>query len=417
MPVFSPFRRRWSSAATPARAHHTHRAGTQCGRARHGRSRPTHAGAAAVAQVAAALALALTIVVLPASVARGDEQINAPSAAPVHRLPGSHLPFIAAALANVEVTTNHAVTLPFRVEGAHGGTASVEIDIDTTGGAVVKTIAIAGKVESGVTSSVSFVCRLAPGRYVWTVKATDALHRSPLVVHSARLTVVAVYPTKTDIERAIDWLRQRSGVTAVAVVDTDGVLHGWNQNSHFVTASVIKAMLLVEYLRTHATVGSWALATLTPMIEVSDNNAAEAIYHVVGDGGLYALARAAGMTRFAISGQLFGAQLTAADQARFFYRLPGLVPRAHRTFALYLLSHIVPSQSWGVPAVARPRGWQVWFKGGWRGTSIGQLVHQVARLHKGGRTFSVAVFTDGDPSQAYGIETIQGVAARLLAGK
>ena len=176
-------------------------------------------------------------------------------------------------------------------------------------------------------------------------------------------------------------------------------------------------MLLVEYLRTHATISSSALATLTPMIEVSDNNAAEAIYHVVGDGGLYALARAAGMKHFAISGQLFGAQLTAADQARYFYRLPKLVPKAHRALALYLLSHIVSYQSWGIPAVARPRGWQVWFKGGWRGTDIGQLVHQVARLNKGPRTFSMAVFTDGDPSQGYGIETIQGVAARILAGK
>ena len=65
-----------------------------------------------------------------------------------------------------------------------------------------------------------------------------------------------MYPAKADIDRAIAWLRQRSGVTAVAVVDTAGVLHGWHQDQPFVTASVIKAMLLVEYLRTHASVGS-----------------------------------------------------------------------------------------------------------------------------------------------------------------
>ena len=93
------------------------------------------------------------------------------------------------------------------------------------------------------------------------------------------------------------------------------------------------------------------------------------------------------------------------------------MPAAHRALALYLLSHVVSYQSWGIPAVARPRGWQVWFKGGWRGTDIGQLVHQVARLNKGPRTFSMAVFTNGDPGQGYGIETIQGVAARLLADK
>ncbi len=205
-------------------------------------------------------------------------------------------------------------------------------------------------------------------------------------------------------------------MTAVAVVDTNGVLHGWDQNRQFVTASVIKAMLLVEYLRTHATLSSSALATLTPMIELSDNNAAEAIYHVVGDGGLYALARAAGMKRLR---HLRPALRRAAHGRRpggFFYRLPGLVPKAHRALALYLLSHVVSYESWGIPAVARPRGWQVWFKGGWRGTDIGQLVHQVARLNKGARTFSMAVFTDGDPGQGYGIETIEGVAARVLAG-
>ncbi|MGZ4199264.1 MAG: serine hydrolase [Thermoleophilia bacterium] len=363
-------------------------------------------------------ALVTAIAVLPAWASRpGSAHDGAQAATTGHRLAGSHLPFIAVALADVEVMKGATATLPFRIEGARGGRATVRIVITSIGGATIKTIAVARTARSDVDSKTSFVCRLKPGKYVWTVQATDSLHRTPTVVRSAHLTVFAVYPAVADIDRAIAWLKQRSGVTAVAVVDTAGVLHGWNQDRQFVTASVIKAMLLVEYLRTHATVSSWALATLTPMIEVSDNNAAEAIYHTVGDGGLYALAKAAGMRRFAIYGQLFGAQLTAADQARFFYRLPVLVPKAHRTLALYLLSHVVSYQSWGIPAAARPRGWQVWFKGGWRGTSSGQLVHQVARLHKGARTFSMAVFTDGDPSQGYGIETIQGVAARVLAGK
>jgi hypothetical protein len=63
--------------------------------------------------------------------------------------------------------------------------------------------------------------------------------------------------------------------------------------------------------------------------------------------------------------------------------------------------------------VARP-GWHVFFKGGWRGTGLGQLVHQVARLERGRTRFAMAVMTDGDPSMGYGITTIQGVTARLL---
>jgi hypothetical protein len=39
----------------------------------------------------------------------------------------------------------------------------------------------------------------------------------------------------------------------------------------------------------------------------------------------------------------------------------------------------------------------------------------VARLERGEETFTVAVFTDGDPSMDYGEQTIEGVAAALLA--
>jgi hypothetical protein len=67
-----------------------------------------------------------------------------------------------------------------------------------------------------------------------------------------------------------------------------------------------------------------------------------------------------------------------------------------------------------VTVIARPLGYQTFFKDGSEPTSRGQLVHQIDRLEGHGRTFSIAVMTDGDPSMQYGIETIQGVAAALL---
>jgi hypothetical protein len=86
----------------------------------------------------------------------------------------------------------------------------------------------------------------------------------------------------------------------------------------------------------------------------------------------------------------------------------------HREFALGLLGSVIPGQSWGIPAAAGER-WAVRFKGGWRSTEAGQLVHQVAELRDGDRALAIAVLTDGQPTQAYGIETVRGIAKRLVA--
>ena len=106
-------------------------------------------------------------------------------------------------------------------------------------------------------------------------------------------------------------------------------------------------------------------------------------------------------------------QISAADMARFFYRMQRLIPRQFRAYARGLLSSVVPSESWGIPEVARPR-WRVYFKGGWRLTGDGQLVSQIARLEQRGRRIAIAVMTVDDPSMTYGEDTIEGVTARLL---
>lgn len=227
-------------------------------------------------------------------------------------------------------------------------------------------------------------------------------------------TAPSIVPTSSRIAAATAWARRRAGMVAFAVIDSSGKLRGYHVNTRFVTASVVKAMLLVGYLRTHTTLSARGRSTLTNMIHVSDNNAATAIYKIVGDAGLRKVARASGMSHFSVAYSWGRAQLTPADQARFFYRMDSLIPAKHRAFARHLLSHITAAQSWGIPATARPKHWTVFFKGGWRGTTRGQLVHQVARLEKGETTFSVAIMTDGDPGMGYGINTIVGVMKRLL---
>jgi len=228
------------------------------------------------------------------------------------------------------------------------------------------------------------------------------------------------YPGPAAIARAAAYLSTRAGRTAFAVVDSEGRLAGVYVHSTFITASVVKAMLLVEYLRRldargQHRVDSYSNSFLYPMIHISDNNAATQCWSIVGDAGLYDIAHLAGMTEFSISGPLWGgAMLSPADQARFFFEMDSLIPREFVGYARFLLSTIDPSQSWAIPAVARPLGYKVFFKDGSEPTGSGQLVHQVARLEGHGRTFSIAVMTDGDPTMQYGIDTIAGVTAALL---
>jgi beta-lactamase family protein len=218
--------------------------------------------------------------------------------------------------------------------------------------------------------------------------------------------------TSAGIAAAVRYARTRAGTVAFAVLDERGRLRGLRRRLQFPSASVVKAMLMVAVLRRaaggHLSAGERDL--LRRMITVSDNEAASAIYAQVGGAGLRSVAHAAGAKRFADVGNWADAQLTAADQARFFLRFDELVPAAHRRYARKLLSSIVGWQRWGIPPVADAHSTKVFFKGGWR-TGI---VHQVALLERGGRRIALAVLTSGEPSMAYGEQTIEGIARRVL---
>jgi hypothetical protein len=214
------------------------------------------------------------------------------------------------------------------------------------------------------------------------------------------------------IQEAQRWARRRGGTIGFAVAGAGGRIRGVNVNHRFYSASVVKAMLALAVVRAARdralTDGERAL--VRPMVTFSDNDAASTVYARVGSGALYAIARAAGMTRFDVGGNWADALLTAHDQARLFLRIDRLAPRRHRAYLRELLGSIVPSQRWGIAPVASERGFHIMFKGGWR-TGI---FHQVALLERDGRRVALAVLTSGT-DHGYGRETQWGIAARVLA--
>jgi beta-lactamase family protein len=233
----------------------------------------------------------------------------------------------------------------------------------------------------------------------------------------ARGTPLPSYPSAGSIAAASSYLDGRSGRTSFAVVDSSGRVSGLRLHEHFETASVVKVMMLTAYLQMlaaqHRGLSSSDTALLYPMIHISDNGAASAVFSRVGGDALARIAREAGMSDYAPGvGWWAYTQTSAVDQARLFFMLDRLIPQRFYGYARYLMSSIEPSQSWGIPPVARPR-WEVFFKTG--ALPERGLFNEVGRLERGPFTFTIAVFTDGDPSMAYGEQTIEGVAANLLA--
>lgn len=185
------------------------------------------------------------------------------------------------------------------------------------------------------------------------------------------------------------------------------------------SASVVKAMMLVAYLRRDGvrdralTAGERAL--LAPMIRRSDDAAASRVVGLVGADRLARDARIWGMRDFHLRLPIWGDSLiTARDQTRLWLRIDRRLPPRHRAYGLQLLRTVVPSQRWGVGR-ASPSGWTAHFKGGW-GSGTGAVDHQAALLTRGDERVALAMLTTAQGTHAYGKATLEGLARRLTRG-
>jgi hypothetical protein len=242
------------------------------------------------------------------------------------------------------------------------------------------------------------------------VRAAKAHAREPAAVAATPIVerrLVAV----GGLDEARRWARRRAGTVSFAVAEGDRV-RGVAIHRRYPSASVVKAMLALAVMRAarDRPLTSGERALVRPMIVVSDNDAATAIYARVGAAAMHDIAADAGMRSFAIGGNWADAQLTAHDQARLFLRIDRLTPRRHRAYLRGLLAGIVSWQRWGIAPVAEARGFRIMFKGGWR-TAI---FHQVALLERDGKRIALAILTRS-ADHGYGRATQSGIAERVLA--
>ncbi len=151
------------------------------------------------------------------------------------------------------------------------------------------------------------------------------------------------------------------------------------------------------------------------MITESDNDAASDLWAELGYPYLRHFLNLAGMKQTSLGpGGYWGlTQITAHDETlllRLLVTPNKVLNAASRAYALSLMAQVIPSQRWGVPAGA-PKSVTVHVKNGWlpRATHVWRI-HSlgVFTWPKGWST--IVVLTEDNPTMAYGVDIIQGVA-------
>jgi hypothetical protein len=229
---------------------------------------------------------------------------------------------------------------------------------------------------------------------------------------------------------AASYVSSRAGTVLAAVYDI-GTGRTWllGQGRPQAEASVVKLDVLETLLSRQGTDGltesDQSLAQ--EMIEDSDNDAATSLWYAAGGApGIRSFNAAAGLQDTAPSLCVdcpgfpwpgWGlTTTTAADQITLLRELvqPGrLLSAAARGYALSLMEDVTPAQRWGISGGVPPEA-TVALKNGWLpldGANTDWQINSVGWVSGDGRDYLMAVLTTGNPSEQYGIDTIDGLAA------
>lgn len=191
------------------------------------------------------------------------------------------------------------------------------------------------------------------------------------------------------------------------------------------TASIVKvdilATLLYQAQQHGGGLSEEDRELATAMIEDSDDTDADDLWIAEGmAGAVDVINRQLGMTQTDLNGSYYWglSKTTPADQIKLLnaLALPNdvLDPGSQR-YELSLMQNVVGYQAWGVSA-GLPEGSTLALKNGWLPLSPGDWqINSIGIASDPAHTYAIAVMTTDDPTEAYGIDTIDGLARRLWA--
>jgi hypothetical protein len=183
------------------------------------------------------------------------------------------------------------------------------------------------------------------------------------------------------------------------------------------TASTVKVDILSTLLsetQARGPLSPYLQSLAVPMIEDSLNSAASALWAQLGTGPIASFERAAGLVS-TVPGPdgYWGATTTTATDRLALLRtvvFPNdLLTPASRAYVLYLMEHVTPEQDWGATGGV-PNGVTVALKNGFQLIDDWQM-NTTGWVDGDGRDYLIAVLTNGNEDEDYGIQTVNTISA------
>ena len=281
-------------------------------------------------------------------------------------------------------------------------TASTGVTVASVAAPAVRIARTAADARGGRTTAVSPDVRVREG-----ICTTPPAHKALAIRLSA------------DIKAA---LRGRAGQHAVTIYDTVTKVTCYiDGDRHFDSASIVKTIILGALLRWHQETGRPLSAAEKEkarlMITQSDNGAATALWDEVGMRRLQHFLDLAKMqqTQLGLYGYWGLTQVTTHDEMLLLELLTtpnSVLTVSSRSYELGLMAKVIPGQRWGTPAGA-PAGVTVHVKNGWLPDNTGWHINSTGAFTGKNKNYLMAMLTDDNPSEQYGIDTIERVARQV----
>lgn len=220
----------------------------------------------------------------------------------------------------------------------------------------------------------------------------------------------------------VRYLQTRQSVVSIAVFNAKtGAVTTLNSQTSYVTASIVKATIMATLLWQSQNTGQPLTPVennlMTTMIEDSDNTSATDLWDAAGQAaGIASFLHAAGISHTVpgANGYWGLTETTVLDQVRLVKLLSypnPLLSATSRAYADNLMEHVVGFEDWGVSSGALGHA-TVMLKNGWLPIgAAGWEINSIGRLSGDGRNYVIALLSRNNPSESYGIQTLDTVSA------